>query len=267
MSEQQYFAATADSQDELGRLRLIEQELDPDTIRYLTKIGVGEGWRCLEVGPGGGSITRWLAERVGPSGQVVAADIDPRFLDDLDLSNVEVRRHNIAQAPLETDLYDLVHCRLLLMHMADPNEVLRRMVNTLRPGGWILAEEPDNGVAEAVSLTHPLAENFNSCYRAKIESSARAKIMDLRMGRSLPEFMARLDLVDTGNEGVARVIRGGEPLSLVWVSTWKQVDEQLVDEGVLTKAEVDDMARAYQDPSFSYRAQLMQAVWGRRPPN
>ena len=73
--ERSYFASDADWRDELARLRLIEQEIDSITIRHLTTVGVGEGWRCLEVGAGAGSIARWLAERVGPTGAVVAVDI------------------------------------------------------------------------------------------------------------------------------------------------------------------------------------------------
>ena len=87
-----YFAASAEAGDELARLRLIENAFDPQTFRYLDSIGVGEGWRCLEVGSGAGSVVRWLANRVGPTGHVIAADIDPKFLGDLCEPNIEVRR-------------------------------------------------------------------------------------------------------------------------------------------------------------------------------
>jgi hypothetical protein len=65
---------------------------DAGTIRHLESCGIGTGWRCLEIGGGGGSIARWLADRVGPSGRVVATDIDTRFLDALDDPRIEVRR-------------------------------------------------------------------------------------------------------------------------------------------------------------------------------
>jgi predicted O-methyltransferase YrrM len=78
-----YFAAAAQARDALVRLRLMEAECDPPTFRYLDAIGVGAGWRCLEVGAGAGSVVRWLSGRVGPRGRVVAVDIDPRFLGNL----------------------------------------------------------------------------------------------------------------------------------------------------------------------------------------
>lgn len=74
-----YFAADAEADAELARLKLLEEVSDPQTIRCLEAVGVGAGWRCLEVGAGAGSVTRWLAARVGASGNVVAADLDPRF--------------------------------------------------------------------------------------------------------------------------------------------------------------------------------------------
>ena len=49
---------------------------DPPTFRHLDRLGIGAGWRCWEVGAGGPSVPRWLAERVGPAGRVLATDID-----------------------------------------------------------------------------------------------------------------------------------------------------------------------------------------------
>ena len=71
------------------RLALLEAHTDVGTIRFLDALDVGDGWRCLEVGGGGGSITEWLCRRVGPTGRVVATDINTRFLDALDFENLE----------------------------------------------------------------------------------------------------------------------------------------------------------------------------------
>lgn len=78
--------------------------------------------------------------------------------------------------------------------------------------------------------------------------------------------MAALGLIEMGNEGIARVVRGGDPLSRMWIQTWQRIDDVVIAEGVLTDSEVADMRRAYEDPTFTYRAQLMQSVWGRKPP-
>lgn len=69
MESEKYFAADADLADERVRLGLIESDTDPITTRSLSAIGITRGWRCLEVGAGGGSITRWMAEQVGDAGK------------------------------------------------------------------------------------------------------------------------------------------------------------------------------------------------------
>ena len=78
-----------------------ERERDPATIRYLEEIGVSSGWRCLEVGGGGGTIAEWLCPRVGTAGHVVATELDTRLLEAIDSPNIEVRRHDIVNDDLE----------------------------------------------------------------------------------------------------------------------------------------------------------------------
>ena len=138
-----YFAAGWNFDEEQARLRLVEEIHDPATLRHVANLGLSAGWQCLEVGAGAGSIARALADRVGPSGHVVATDIDTRFLQNMALSNLEVREHDIRSDEVEHGAYDLVHCRALMIHLPDTESVARRMVAALRPGGRLLAEEPD----------------------------------------------------------------------------------------------------------------------------
>src|SRR3954469_8319828 len=86
---------------EHGRLRALEELYDEATLARLTALGVGAGWRCLEIGCGAGSVARWLAERVGAQGRVVATDLDPRFMVGEIPARLEVRRHDIVADPLE----------------------------------------------------------------------------------------------------------------------------------------------------------------------
>jgi SAM-dependent methyltransferase len=99
------------------RLVSLEALADPVSIPHLEALGVGEGWRCLEVAAGAGSLADWLCRRVGPSGYVLATDLDPRLLDGLQQPNLEVRQHNILTDPLPEAAFDLVHARNLLLRM------------------------------------------------------------------------------------------------------------------------------------------------------
>lgn len=99
------------------RLGLLEAEFDEGTRYHLLARGVSNGWACLEVGAGNGSVAEWLSERVGPAGRVTATDLDTRFLEALSRPNLEVSQHDIVADPLPETTFDLIHCRLLLMHL------------------------------------------------------------------------------------------------------------------------------------------------------
>jgi hypothetical protein len=68
---------------QLERLRTLEALFDPGTFANLEALGPATGWRCLEIGAGGGSVARRLCARAGPTGSVLATDLDPRFLEGL----------------------------------------------------------------------------------------------------------------------------------------------------------------------------------------
>src|SRR5215467_15342980 len=86
--------------DEERRLALLESLVDPGTIQRLSNLDVGPGWRCLEVGAGRGSIAKWLSEKVGTQGSVVAIDIDTRFLDAIGADNLQVLKLDVVDEPL-----------------------------------------------------------------------------------------------------------------------------------------------------------------------
>lgn len=55
--------------------------LDPWIRGDLTALGVSQGWQCLEMGSGNGSIVEWICETVDSSGSVTAIDINPVLLE------------------------------------------------------------------------------------------------------------------------------------------------------------------------------------------
>ena len=142
MAEYQYML---DNVWKAARERLTQLELvcDPWTIRNLGLIGVEAGWHCLEVAGGGGSIAAWLCRQVGASGHIMATDLDPRFLEAIAAPNLEVRHHDILADPLPEAAFDLVHTRALLTFLPQPDQAIRKMAAALKPGGWLLVEEPD----------------------------------------------------------------------------------------------------------------------------
>jgi SAM-dependent methyltransferase len=260
-----YFATGWAYDEELARLKLIEQIYDPPTIRRVSNLGLSAGWRCLEVGAGAGSVARWLADRVGPTGKVVAADIDTRFLQNTRLSNLEVREYDIRTQEAERGTYDLVHCRNFLMHFRNAEEIARRMVAALRPGGWLLAEEPDFIGMVAVTRDHADAESFDSFVQRAINFQRSKADYDSGFGRSLPLLVYRLGLVECGNEATTSIVRGGEPHARLYVEGRKRFRTAYIAEGVVTEEEYERFERTLGDPTFAYLENLSVAAWGRRP--
>jgi len=245
---------------ERTRLDFLEGRSDPTTFRHLERLGVTSGWRCLEVAAGGGSVARWLAGRVGPSGSVLATDLDLRFLTDLP-DNVEVRRHDIDHDELETG-FDLAHCRMLLMHLADPGATVQRMAQALRPGGWLLIEDADFGLLTLSG--HPEAAWATAAFQALATRLQQAGIMDAFVARKLPELARAVGVDNLGAEAVSHLSHPG-------TAEWEAVQHTLqalrpaaMATG-MPAAEYDRMTAIMADPAVVWIGICTVSVWGRRP--
>jgi 2-polyprenyl-3-methyl-5-hydroxy-6-metoxy-1,4-benzoquinol methylase len=265
MKGNRYFAKDSPDAFERQRLALLTQIADPITTRRLTALGVGPGWRCLDVGAGDGSVARWLAGRVGPEGRVVATDINPRFLVGHGLPNLEVRRHNLLEDELEAAHYDLVHCRCVLQHLADPLQGLRRMVDAVRPAGWLFVEEIDTGSIGATDPTHPRAAEFDRTTRALWVTMQATGPIDSTFGRRLPALVERFGVRELGHDGVTLIERGGGPSGRCVRMTEELLRVRFVAAGLLTEADFDERNRAFDDPSFWFTGFTFFGAWGRRP--
>jgi 2-polyprenyl-3-methyl-5-hydroxy-6-metoxy-1,4-benzoquinol methylase len=235
MGETHYIASQTAEAFERERLGLLERIADPISQRRLTAFGIQKGWRCLEVGAGHGSIARWLAEQVGPQGRIVATDLNTRFLHELELSNLEVRQHDIVSEDLEAASYDLVHCRSVLEHLRDPQAALGRMATAVRPGGWLCLEDGDFGTLEAVEATPQDAERFTQKWRAICTAVRAAKVMDPYFGRHLRGLVETLGFREVGNEGVTWVARGGDDGARFMHLSVALVRQPMISAGVLTE--------------------------------
>src|SRR5579863_7092172 len=112
----------------------------------LERLEIGPGWRVVDVGAGGGDVSVALAEIVGRDGRVYAVDSDPRARDEAAAAAATFSQViAITQAGEDLvlpELVDLAFCRFLLMHVIEPAVVLDRMHRAVRPGGFLVAQEP-----------------------------------------------------------------------------------------------------------------------------
>jgi SAM-dependent methyltransferase len=130
-----------------------ELELRNDVYRrplatVFGRLGSTLGWRCVDVGAGAGDVAVELARLVGSGGRVYAVDSDPAARDVVAAAAAEAGEAQVvaitqsAEDLLLPELVDLAFCRFLLMHVDDPVQVLMRMAGVVRPGGYLVAQEP-----------------------------------------------------------------------------------------------------------------------------
>ena len=141
---------------EQQRLEALARLRDPRTIAFLGACHPQPGWQCLEVGAGSGSVSAWMAGRVRPDGGVMSLDVDLRFHAEMP-EDVIVRQADVVHDPLPAEHFDLVHARAVLQHIPEREEVFARLVDCLKPGGWLVVEDGHWAAFEAQDLPEPIA--------------------------------------------------------------------------------------------------------------
>jgi SAM-dependent methyltransferase len=252
------YAYDQEWQEERERLRGIERLWDPGTQALLTRLGVGEGWRCLEVGAGGGSVSEWLADRVGDGGHVVACDVYTKFIDAIERPNVEVLQHDIVGGDLPVGDFDLVYSRLVVEHLGTP--ALERMAAALKPGGLLVLEDYDFASA-GVFPEEPLWEKVTDAVLGFMSGMG----FDPRFGRRLVTELTAAGLEDVAAEGRMRVFRGGEDETAFFRLSLETLRPALVEAGRLTEDEVAEALAMLDVPENTYQTPVLVSGWGRKP--
>ena len=200
------------------RLAALAEALDPGTVRHLESIGVGRGWRCLEVGAGGGSIAAWLSERVAGDGAVVATDLDTTVLRELSRPNLEIRVHDVLEDDLPEGEFDLVHVRLLLGWLSEPRG---------RCDGWRQRSSRAAGCSPRRWTSRPWHPTRTSTPARRAPSRAWPAAhdavlsgaehgFDVHYGRRVAGDLADAGLADVGCEGRVSMWRGAEVDGALW---------------------------------------------------
>jgi SAM-dependent methyltransferase len=245
------------------RLAALSELFDAGTIRHIKERGITSGWHCLEVGGGGGSIAWWLSLRVGPSGRVLVTDIDTRFLDRLKASNLEIRRHNIVTDPLPEGAFDLVHARLVLMHLPERDAVLASLTKALKPGGWLVDEEFDVLSLRADPEINRHEAVLNAHFAMNRVLAERG--VDLRFGRSLFARMRAAGLTDVGAHAQLAMGGGGSAAASLMRATWCQLRDAMIERGHSTANDLEDDLERLDSPDVLTMTPTLWAAWGRRP--
>lgn len=245
------------------RFVALAELFDPWTFRHLDDLGLGEGWRCWEVGAGGVSVPRGLAERVGPSGRVLATDIDVSWIGQGADDVLEVRRHDILRDPPPPETFDLVHARLVLVHLKDRAAALQVMIDALRPGGWLVLEDADPALQPlACPDEHGTAEQLANRLRTQMRALMAERGADLAYGRTLPRLLRESDLSDVRAEAYFPI--ASPACSTLEATTLQHVRDKLLAAELATPEEIDTHLENLARGDLDLMLAPMITAWGRK---
>lgn len=264
MNQPDYVFTSVEDRLELTRLQAIEQEFDPASRRRLHATGLAAGWRCLEVGPGAGSLMQWMGERVGPAGQVVGLDLSTKFLPARRPEHIVIRQGDIRTAQLPQGSFDLVHARYVLIHLPDYEVALAKMLAALKPGGWIVLEEPDFSASRGIVGTAAQLAAMRQINRA-IHLMYESRGMDHALGLKLLPLAQGQRLCQLAMEYDAPVSAGGSGLAKVMAMSARQLRDKYLATGVVTEADLQHYGECAEAPGSRAVYYATVAVTGQKP--
>ncbi|MCI3244002.1 methyltransferase [Streptomyces spinosisporus] len=236
---------------------------DPTTFRHLEGLGLGSGGRCWEVGAGGTSVVSWLAAKVGPEGEVVATDIDTSLLASAARPPVRVLVHDVGAEEPPGEGFDLVHARLVLVHVPDRERALRSMIEALRPGGMLLIEDADPALQPLVCLDeHGPEERLANRLRQGFRRLLADRGADLSYGRRLPRLLREAGLRDV--EADAYFPLTSAACAALESATVRQIRDRLVAAGIATNEDVDRHLANVAAGGMDLATAPMISAWGRK---
>lgn len=257
--------------DEIERLRLQAAAIAFDAEVMLERIGVGPGWRCLDLGCGAGGILELLGRRAGPGGWVVGLDGDPLLLRAArdwvgrhGLANVRLIRSDAYRTALRPGTFDLVHSRFVASTAGLVHDLLREALALARPGGVLALQEPDIAGLNCYPA-HPAWERLKTALHRAFDAVGA----EVTLARRLYALARRAGLEDVQYRPFIVGARSGDRWIDYFPSTVEHVRSTLLARSIIGERELEEALAACRrhlaDPDTVFTYVLVAQVWGRKP--
>ena len=251
---------------EIERLHIQGAAMAPDTEVMLDRIGVREGWSCLDIGCGPRGITDLLSRRVGASGRVVGLDMNAQFLQIArggTPTNVEFRQGDAYGSDLPADSFDLVHMRFVASTAGNPERLLKEAIRLARPGGIVALQEPDGSSLDCYP-PHPAWERL----KAALLGAFSGVGADLQLAKRLYAVVRQTGLEDVQYRPFLVGVRSVDPMVDYLPSTVESLRSTVVTLGLLSESEFSDVLAECRNhlrqPDTSFTMYTVAQVWGRK---
>ncbi|MEV0245076.1 class I SAM-dependent methyltransferase [Nocardia sp. NPDC050712] len=242
------------------QFQLLCDILNAHTVGVLRATGVTSGWHCWDIGAGNGTIAHWLARAVGPTGTVLATDLAPQHVPPHD--SLEIRSHDVRGDDLP-GTFDLIHVRLVLMHLPEREAVLRRLLAALAPGGVLVVSDWDGPQRDFV-ITAPDAEAAAAVGRfgGAMHTVAGLAGIDFSWARRAPAVFHQAGLADVRCTGVGEIWPGGSPGCALFRLHTLLLPGPLTAAG-LAPGDLDTLADAFTRPDLRLWSLRIYTTTGR----
>ncbi|MFF7177250.1 methyltransferase domain-containing protein [Streptomyces sp. NPDC008121] len=240
---------------------------DDLTRARLRALGVGPGWRCLDVGAGTGTVSRWLLEEAGAA-HVLAVDRDVRFLGARPAPGLDVLEADITAPDFAPGRFRLVHARFVLMHLPERERLITRLAELVEPGGVLV-------LSDAVDLTsdrtgdppggRPAGTPYAAMMRAMWRGLRDTIGTDVTWVPSYPDLLRAAGLGSVAAEIHVPPLVPGSPISRFWADTWERSRTAMVATGLVDDAVVDEAIRYLDSEECAALSAGMLTAWGRKP--
>jgi len=251
-----------------NRLRVLHALYGPGSRRVLLDAGLRRGMRVADLGCGVGMVTALLAELVGPEGYVVGIDASAAQLAQAHKrmppggTNIRLVQASATDTGLPPGMFDLVYCRFLLIHLAEPEQALRQMWALLKPNGILVCEEVD--VTSAGSEPPSALDVFSDLWGRL----GPARGVDYTLGRRLFQMVQAAGFpvpeITFNQPALAR----GENKRFLELSVC-EAGPAFVEAGLITAEELEstlvEMRRLNADETVLAVMPRMAQVWARKP--
>lgn len=219
--------------------------LDAPSQWCLERGGLSPAARCLDVGAGSGRIANWLAARTR---EVVALDLDTSGFPD-PAPNVEVRQQDVRDGV--DGPYDLIHARLVLMHLPERDQVFAGLVDALAPGGRIVIGDFTTRRLHPISTPSPEDEALWARMQyLSHEVGSPARGISFSWAGSTAARMRAAGLHDVHMMEYSETTAGGTDGCLLHRNLNRQAEPLLLSVGA-TPDEIGRYRELMTDPSFS----------------
>jgi SAM-dependent methyltransferase len=231
--------------NEIARLEIQSAFFEPLTRQTLTRAGIKNGMRCLDVGCGAGSVTRVLAEMVGKKGQVIGTDVDEKYLQYCrnyrSQPNVDFRQDDIGNSKLAKESFDAIYSRFMFVHLKDARKAVHSMKQLVKKGGAIIIEELDH--ASDSWLCYPESQSVNTLREVYVALVQKAG-GDPLAGRKVYRLMVEESLDASVECNSPCLLMGHEPYNTLGWRIAESLKPQIQSYGLLSEREY---GRLYSD--------------------